>query len=279
MTDQILHSNKCLEVVQKRLRQNAMTNYSLVTYEILPIDKCVGYMGQYFYLKATVNKPSSSNVRKINFFIKRHPPKGTKQYDILLKTGMFNKELRLYTKLFPMIFDKFERDFVPECYLGIEDNIIVLEDMVSNGYQMVDDKFSPFDFQHCEIVMETLGKFHAKTMIFEERNKMNLMEFCNEKKIDILLNDNNLQEGVSSLYGKLTQGVSYCAENTFKFDSSTCEKFNNIFDEVVSKMAEILNSKGRKVQDHGDLWSNNMMFKYNDGKPIKCCFIDFQTTR
>lgn len=277
MSDQILHSNKCLEVVKKSLQQNSMTNYNLTTYEILPIDKCSGYMGQYFYLNATVNK--LSNVRKINFFIKRHPPQGTKQFDIVSKTGIFNREIQLYTKLFPLIFEKFNHEFIPECYLGIDDNILVLEDMVSKGYKINDDKFENFDFLHCKIVMETLGKFHAKSFIFEEKNQMNLIEFCQIKKINIIPNDNS-QDGVSTLYKNLTKGLLYCTKNNFQFDLLTCEKFNLIFHEILGKMTDILTMKGRKVQDHGDLWSNNMMFKYNDdGKPVKCCFIDFQTTR
>lgn len=275
MTDKILHSNECLEVVQKSLRQNSMKNYSLVTHEILPIDKCAGYMGQYFHLKATV--VNSSNVRKINFFIKRHPPQGTRQFDVLSKTGVFNREIQLYTKLFPLIFDQLHH-YIPVCFLGIEDNILVLEDMVSKGFVMLDNKFFTFDFPHCEIVMETLGMFHSQSIIFEERNKMNLVEFCREMRIDIEPN-NDSEEGVSALYKTLTHGILYCTENNFQFDSATCGKFHDVFLNVVSNMKDIIAMKGRKVQDHGDLWSNNMMFKYDDGKPVKCCFIDFQTTR
>ncbi|XP_043463724.1 uncharacterized protein LOC122499435 [Leptopilina heterotoma] len=126
--------------------------------------------------------------------------------------------------------------------------------------------------------METLGMFHSQSIIFEERNKMNLVEFCRGMRIDIEPN-NDSQDGVSALYKSLTQGILYCTQHNFQFDSATCQKFNDVFLEIVSKMTDIISMKGRKVQDHGDLWSNNMMFKYDNGKPVKCCFIDFQTTR
>lgn len=36
-------------------------------------------------------------------------------------------------------------------------------------------------------------------------------------------------------------------------------------------------AKHKNVLCHGDLWANNIPFKYgDDGKPVECCLVDFQ---
>lgn len=282
MTDrsnQILEPQECLDIIQKKLNQNSMEDFSLIKYEIVSVGKTNGYLGLYFYLKASVARPESpTDRRNIKFFIKLRPPKGTKQYDVVCNSGMFNREVRLYTKLFPEILDQSDREYVPTCYLGLENDILVLEDIVSKCFENLKDRLETLDLDHCKVVMQTLGRFHAKSVIFEERNKTNLLNFCREKKIVIRSYDGP----PPSVF---TIGVK-CALSVLdllsELDSLTRDKFKALVNEIQCKLHKMLvpSANNRNVQLHGDLWTNNLMFKYSgDGKPLQCCFLDFQNTR
>ena len=277
--NQILKPQECLDIIKKKLNQNSMIDFSMIKYEIVPFEEANGYLGQYFYLKASVARPESpTDRRNVNFFIKIRPLKGTKQYDVVCNSGMFNREIRLYTKVFSEILDQSDKKYIPECYLGIENEMLVLDDVISKGYRNLKNKLDPLDLDHCNIVIETLAKFHAKSVIFEERNKMNLLDLCHEKKIIIRSYDEPLPF-VFEIGLKCALSV---IDSLPELDSSTREKFKTLLIEIHSKFHEKLRPcpKKRNVQLHGDLWTNNLMFKYNsDGKPEKCYFIDFQNTR
>ena len=278
-SNQILESQECLDIIQKKLNQNSMVDFSLIKYEIVPVRESNGYLGRYFYLKASVARPESpTDRRNITFFIKSRPPKGTKQYDVVCNSGMFNREIRLYTKLFPEILDLSDREYIPTCYLGLENDILVLEDIVSKGFKILKDKLETLDLDHCKVVMQTLGRFHAKSVIFEEKNKTNLLDFCREKKI-IIRSYDGPPPSVFTIGVKCALSV---IDFLYELDMLTREKFKTLVNEIQGKLHKMLapSANKRNVQLHGDLWKNNLMFKYSeDEKPIQCCFLDFQNTR
>lgn len=279
-SNQILESQECLDIINKKLNQNSMNDFSLIKYEIVPVRQTNGYLGQYFYLKVSVARPESpTDRRNMKFFIKIRPPKGTKQYDIVCNSGMFNREVRLYTKIFPEIInDCNDNNYIPSCYLGLENDVIVLDDMISKGFRILNNKLNPLDVEHCKIVMCTLAKYHGRTIIFEERNKMSLLDFCRENKIVIRSYDGP-PPSVFTTGVKCALSVIDCIT---ELESSTRDKLKALVNEIQLEMHKMLvpSTKYRNVQLHGDLWTNNLLFKYSaDEKPVQCCFIDFQNTR
>ena len=95
--------------------------------------------------------------------------------------GSFKKEVEIYTKIFPELLNNRNNNnqqryhYIPRCFLGIGDNLIVLDDMSQSGYIMT-DKFAPFNYDHCVILIRTIGKFHAKSMIYENEKKRTLYD-------------------------------------------------------------------------------------------------------
>ncbi|XP_017886631.1 uncharacterized protein LOC108628911 [Ceratina calcarata] len=281
-TEQILKEEECFEIIQKKLHRDAMHDFSLIGYEVIPIDEVNGFMGQYFTLKATV--ASEFETKNINFFTKLPPPATSPQYDFIQQYGSFKKEVALYTTLFPEVLTDTvgvggKKSYIPECFLGIEDDVIVLEDMGHNGYEMT-DKLKPFDLDHCQILMRTLARFHAKSIIFEELYQKSLQDEFSHCMEETLW---PLKEGRSkSMFDAAVKGIVSLINMMPGLKEEEREKFTvKVIDMCVDHANKLLPSiKHKNVLCHGDLWANNILFKYDvDEKPVECCLIDFQLAR
>lgn len=279
-TQQILNDEECFEIVRKKLHKDSMEDFSLITYEVVPIDEVNGYMGQYFTLKATVASPRSPlETKSINFFTKLPPPATSPQYDFMQQYGSFKKEVALYTTVFPEVLDGLDKRYIPECFLGLEDDVIVLEDMAHSGYEMT-DKYNPFDFEHCKVLMKTLARFHAKSLIFEELYKKSLQDEFSHCMQETLW---PLKDGrAKSMFDSAVKGTVSLIKLMPDLTEDERERFTaKIIDLCVDHAHKLLPSKKHKnVLCHGDLWANNILFKYDiDEKPVECCLIDFQLAR
>lgn len=125
-TQKVLQDEQCFEIVRKKLRQDAMDDFSLVDYKIVPIEEVNGFLGQYFMLEAIVAcSKSTLETRSINFFIKIPPPVSSPQYDFMQLSGCFKKEVALYTTVFPEILDDLDKRCIPRCFFGMENDVIV----------------------------------------------------------------------------------------------------------------------------------------------------------
>ena len=65
-------------------------------------------------------------------------------------------------------------------------------------------------------------------------------------------------------------------------NSKNLKEIQEKFPKVCQKFLDFIqpSKKFRNVLNHGDLWLNNFMFKYDEkGKPIECKIIDFQFAR
>ncbi|KAL2733655.1 uncharacterized protein V1477_014089 [Vespula maculifrons] len=279
-SQRILKDEECFEVVRKKLHRDCMEDFSLIDYEVVPIDGVNGYMGQYFKLKARVARPMTPlETKDLNFFTKIPPPISSPQYEFIQQYGTFKKEVELYTRVFPEVLDGPEQKYIPECFLGLENDVIVLEDMAHSGFIMT-DKFEPFDFEHCQVLMKTLAKFHAKSFIFEEQYKKNLHDEFSHCMQETLWSH---KDGKSkAMFDAAVKGTVSMIEIIPNLNKNQKEVFKEkLIDLSASHMDKLSpSSKHKNVLCHGDLWANNILFKYDkDKKPIECCLIDFQLAR
>lgn len=276
----IIREEQCCEIIRKKLRLNSTDDFSLVKYEIMPLNGMNGFMGQYFTLKIVVACPKSSlETKSIKFFIKTLPPISSPQYGLVQEVDLLNKEAALYTKVFSEMLDDSDKRCIPECFLEIDNYMIILEDMVSNGY-IVADKFTPFDFQHCEIIVRALAKFHARSFIFEQQYKKTLYDefsYCMQETLwprTGIKSKAMFDSAVKSIVPiiDLLPGLNDDQRSDFK------EKFVRLCADHTDKLSPSI--KHKNVLCHGDLWTNNILFKYNaEKRPVECCFVDFQNVR
>ncbi|XP_077263425.1 uncharacterized protein LOC143898108 [Temnothorax americanus] len=279
-TQKVLQDEQCFEIIRKKLRQDAMDSFSLVNFEIVPIDEVNGFLGQYFTLRATVACPKSPlETRNINFFTKVPPPISSPLYDLTQAYGTFKKEVALYTTVFPEMLGGLGKGCIPECFLGIENDVIVLEDMAHSGYTMT-DKTTPFDFEHCEILIKMLAKFHAKSFIFEQQYKKTLHDEFSHCMHETLWPraDDKAKAMVNAAVKGIVSMIDLLPELNDDRRSDFKEKIVKLCADHTDRLSPSV--KHKNVLCHGDLWANNILFKYDtDKRPVECCLIDFQLAR
>ncbi|GJQ85195.1 hypothetical protein Trydic_g13038 [Trypoxylus dichotomus] len=196
----------------------------------------------------------------------------------------FKKEAAIYNKIVPLL-NKFieehegeELDFFAK-YLGSRislndcakevdaDAVLVLENLSERGYINC-NKYMGINLETTYLLLENLAKLHATFIAFRLSNPA-IFETIRPILIkDIHYNPTTAQfnELVNSLIAAASKNgeclpllprMERALRNYKKPDQLTVrEAFSSII--------------------HGDLWTNNFMVKFDDGKPVEAVFLDFQ---
>lgn len=145
-----------------------------------------------------------------------------------------------------------------------------------SGFNMK-NKHVPFDFDHCRIVMTTLAKFHARSIIFEEVHKKNIFEEFHHCMHEALWSRKG--RGKRSFRAAVNGIIAMI--DLLEIDEGERRKFKKGVMELAKDHLERLEASKefRNTICQGDLWANNLLFKYGDGGPEACCLIDFQLAR
>lgn len=170
----------------------------------------------------------------------------------------------------------------PEClnWHDIDMNeCLVLEDLTVRGFKMIDHRKETITAKHVELVMRSIGKFHAISFALKDQQpekftklKENLNEIFFEQKESPLKNylDSLKQTVLNTVSGKRDEHLADRLTTLLSKD-----QFDIAVECVKSGPAE-----PHAVICHGDLWTNNIMFSYDDeNQPADVSFIDWQITR
>lgn len=96
--------------------------------------------------------------------------------DLVKESQVFEKEMVMYEKLLPELEEKAGVSFSPRCFHVQEDGhkLMVFSDMKDMGFKM-GNRSKGLDFEHCKLVVISLAKFHASSMVLVEDGKLDLM--------------------------------------------------------------------------------------------------------
>uniref|UniRef100_T1HHK6 CHK domain-containing protein n=5 Tax=Rhodnius TaxID=13248 RepID=T1HHK6_RHOPR len=201
-----------------------------------------------------------------------------------IKTGIFPIEISVYRDILPAMesvmaeVQDFTEPLWPKCIDFTANEKIILEDLTKYGYKMVKRK-QALNWDHCVLVMKSLAKFHAISVIVHEKRLINLNIFgehiYQRKTAQSILN------GLIKDYFRkltLTMEKSWGTEWARVIQRLRTEFAPNVMSLLSNLMK--LNEKRFNVLCHGDCWINNMMFKYSidHSTPISLKFVDFQNT-
>ncbi|CAH1970090.1 unnamed protein product [Acanthoscelides obtectus] len=272
-------SDQCGRVLCNYLGHNQFKN---VTYTVTPISKLDGLIGKQHHLSISYELDNRRRTKR--FFLKTLNESNPVMLKISKEIMAYEKEAFFYETLVPLLTSKDIKlgNVSPKSYL-CEDGIIVLEDLGSKSYKST-EKSESLDVQHCKKCLETVAEFHADPIMFEilKSRELGRCYYLTEEYGDILDNKVFTEEGSGA-----TRFFQYSIEGLYhlvdilperKFDK---EVFKNKLQEILRIMTESSKngSSCRQTVLHGDLWSNNFMYKYNEEGIEDCKLVDFQVVQ
>ena len=144
-------------------------------------------------------------------------------------------------------------------HAGSPATAIVLDDLKEQGFRLA-DRTDGLDMQHCLLVMKAIAQSHAASAVLHVKDPEIFKTF------------------IDSLHGKSQRTtIERIFQRTMKNLAKEVEKwplFNDRFacklHTVADKAADFLNKIAERDDDdfnafvHGDLWMNNIMFRYSD---------------
>ncbi|XP_037951328.1 uncharacterized protein LOC119682057 [Teleopsis dalmanni] len=212
-------------------------------------------------------------------YIVKLQPKSIEMQGLLKIWQVFEKEENTYTKYLPA-FEKLYKDagkeikFAPNIILlnsAISDPAIIMEDLRIRNFKNA-KRQDGLDIEHTKAALEKLAQFHAASACYYENNgpypDMYLQCLC----------------GNMDLYEEYRNNmVNLFCQNLELYDAKPIEeKFRKFAAEVPDQFQAVSKPLPEEfnVLNHGDCWSNNIMFQYNaEGKIIDTHFVDLQMSR
>ncbi|EFA06726.1 hypothetical protein TcasGA2_TC009657 [Tribolium castaneum] len=275
--------NEALETEIKSWLASALKNENLGDFSVKILgnpEKGEGYMGEVFVEVTTAGK-------QLNLVLKCSKRSKALRENSAVKSSFFN-EIFAYEKLHPTFlqFQKnqnCEKPFAayPKCYgtfIGDEMEVIILENLKKSGFELWPKK-EPLSRKLVDLVVTEYGKYHAISVAMKEKQPEKFQELV-MSTIDLF----------KELCEKESMEDMFIApiEDSYKLlkgemDERILVKWRN-FQNDVSFILKHLDEgfEGLKVILHGDSWSNNFMYLFEDGdlnRPLKVAFLDWQVIR
>lgn len=196
------------------------------------------------------------------------------------KWEMFVSESGMYRDIKPE-FEKLYADvglrveFGAKSYdLPVDKEYILLEDLSMRGFKNA-KRQDGLDMKHCKSVLKKIAQFHAASAVRVERKGMfgkpYLYGFLMEESKNFCktMFDTSIPHLLNTV--KKLENLEDCYEQIKKLSV-------NITDTIFKECA--VNEHEFNVLNHGDCWSNNIMFQYDsEGKLTETFLVDLQMPR
>ncbi|XP_059051802.1 uncharacterized protein LOC131846498 [Achroia grisella] len=193
-------------------------------------------------------------------------------------TQFFAKEIYVYSTILRK-YQEFQNDMplvmqyiMPKCYYISKEycnEVISMQNMCKDGYQPYTQNMF-LDIDHVKVALISLAKFHALSFIMREWDPKLYEE---TKSICLPLSNKTNKRFMDILLDRLHKVTGI-------FEHSS---YDLILENMRNNCAYLVESVACSVKQmcicHGDIWKENILFKYVDNKPIGACLIDYQTVR
>lgn len=238
-------------VIEKLAEKLELKNYE---YEFRNIGETIeNYFG---ILTPIILKGETKNGVWSKELIVKIPP----HREILRELGvievLYGAEVFVYSVLIPHYkrLSKFDlNQLFPECYYSdstLHKEVIVLKDMCKEGFRRYSgERF--LDADHINVCLKSLAQFHALSMILQHNVKN-----IGYEKIVTPYNSTYPTQLMVALRNSLSNHL-----DSFK-NTEYGEYYSTIFDNFDDIVDNNTNKASRLVYGHGDLWKENILFKY-----------------
>ncbi|KAB0791961.1 hypothetical protein PPYR_13922 [Photinus pyralis] len=196
-------------------------------------------------------------------------PEDEEAASVITATKGFDSEIGVYGDVLPAMHNlDYHQKVAPKSYhvSSTPVPILILEDMTFVDYKMP-ARIAGLNLRHSLLLVDKLAYFHAASVaVFEKNPKMS-------------------EEFYVGLYGtkEVTDGFFSVGIPSFL---EVCEKSIDLqeyasklsYEKIKSKLQDVLQpSKTFNVLNHGDAWTTNFMFHYDEnGNPTDAILLDFQ---
>ncbi|XP_052846980.1 uncharacterized protein LOC128258966 [Drosophila gunungcola] len=197
--------------------------------------------------------------------------------ELMAPYDIYNREMTIYEEVLPKLRDllneigDYERIFPTSIFVDRERMAIIFEDLSVTGYVMA-DRVRRLNEEHTHLILRKLAKLHAASAVLNEREKGCLETY-----------DRGFFNRYTNAYKGYFVGGLLAAARWM----SQVPKLAH-YGEKLFALAPHYMDIGREcfaptpghvnVLAHGDVWTNNVMFKYDTetGRPVDVLLIDFQ---
>lgn len=190
----------------------------------------------------------------------------------------FLKEQTVYNKVVPEILNELKPiagklEFVPEIIASATQpmELMVFEDLTLRGYS-TENVVSGLNYDQSKMALEKLAFFHATSAVLLEKNS-DLFSLFSKGTFDASHRSNlNYFPDVVREMARAATGSS--------MEQNLKNKLNSLPSKVIQRGIQAYQAGPRefKVLNHGDFWTNNILFKYENGQLVDALFIDFQNS-
>ncbi|XP_055856528.1 uncharacterized protein LOC129919609 [Episyrphus balteatus] len=221
------------------------------------------------------------STKDIAFMIKTIP-EGEQGVAVVQMMGLFPKETLMYGKYLREFEETYrsvgkEVTFGPKFYKLKNDpgaEYVLLEDISPKGFKNV-KRQDGLDTDHTKSVLKILAELHAVSAVrFEQKgnyeNSLMVSTFREDSRESLETMLKPLMKILVNCFSKHETGIKYLP------------KLKPFFDKMAERYIEDskLNLEDFNVIIHGDLWTNNIMFRHNEeGKREETILIDYQMSR
>lgn len=231
-------------------------------------------------VKANYKESKSDNeIQTISFLVKSSYEGNPVLTKVLELYDAFNTEMQMYENVMPQLTQILQYHGYKEqlcaktLYVDYKKNIIIIEDLSVLSY-LTTNRLCGMDMAHVKLCLEKLAKFHAAAAVLNEKSAGSLVKYDHgifNKHVQIY---SNFFKKVITVCAEF---AGNCQELGDYYKDKLLEMLKN-FTDYVYECIEV-NESDFMTLNHGDLWTNNVMIKYNavDKRiPKDILLIDFQ---
>lgn len=234
------------------------------------------------------NKDNASPESPLHLIYKQIPENPP---DWIIQGQIFRKEHAVYRTVIPaLVAFSSSRSHpynppLPKLYKGFNNDkrdYLLLQDVRPSGFQMVNKRRS-LTFPEMSLILTELAKFHATSYAYLRHEGLQILE----TNPDFAIMSRDLfppsEDGVDMFDGMIHLYFSTVAHLMSQQLPELAPRITKIVPNAVQiRKSVIKNPSYFETIIHSDLWTNNLLLKYDDDAkkvPIAVKFIDFQMTQ
>ncbi|KFB53865.1 AGAP010766-PA-like protein [Anopheles sinensis] len=272
---------KNVRVVEHKITRavSAGDNYMSDVYRIV-----VRFTGDCDTIDRSIEVAPDGTSKTVSLVVKSLPNTG-KRGTIIEDLQTYEKEVAMFRDVVPKLSQLVGGTFfAARCYhaTNVPDRVIVFEDLKALGY-VNSNRQAGFDFHQCALVMEKIGRFHAASMRLAEQEPDLMRKQFHFNMFNPAGGQAN--DDIHAVFEKgLETLIGVVRKNWDGFDPSIVAKLEQLVPVYVERLRKCLEQDvesdgGFRVLNHGDLWSNNIMIRYDPNEPSTVrdvVFVDLQ---